>query len=212
MGVSGRIHEFEKWLADQPEMRIVVVGHSHFFKHMLHSERKMNNVDVCEYNFSNSAGPAAGANWPAVLLWRSARDEMRALIVLLSRGKPCARLMCRFRDTGAAMSMPGIPPSLPQDTLSRSQATTRITRGSSCSGGSAQRSPVHEICCLGRRVPLRWARARRRVGAVRWKGRARKKVCITLTDTLAAAACWLRRRSKQRLGLHSLAMRGRNAV
>ena len=54
MGVSGRIREFEEWLAKRPEKRIVVVGHSHFFKHMLHSERKMNNVDVCEWTFDGS--------------------------------------------------------------------------------------------------------------------------------------------------------------
>jgi len=47
-----RIYEFQKWLAEQPEERIAVVGHSLFFKNMLGLDFKFENCDVWELRFS----------------------------------------------------------------------------------------------------------------------------------------------------------------
>ena len=41
-----RIESFEKWLAEQPENKIVCVGHSQFFKAMLNLDFKFANCDV----------------------------------------------------------------------------------------------------------------------------------------------------------------------
>jgi len=45
-GLERRIRSFEKWLTRQPEERIVVVGHSQYFKKMLDWDCKFGNCDV----------------------------------------------------------------------------------------------------------------------------------------------------------------------
>jgi broad specificity phosphatase PhoE len=46
-----RIEEFEKWLAEQPENVIAVVGHSQYFKSMLGLPKKFKNCDVWSLQF-----------------------------------------------------------------------------------------------------------------------------------------------------------------
>jgi hypothetical protein len=46
-----RIEDFEKWLADQPENVIAVVGHSQYFKSMLGLPKKFKNCDVWSLQF-----------------------------------------------------------------------------------------------------------------------------------------------------------------
>lgn len=46
-----RIEEFEKWIAEQPENVIAVVGHSQYFKSMLGLPKKFKNCDVWSLQF-----------------------------------------------------------------------------------------------------------------------------------------------------------------
>ena len=46
-----RITEFEKWLGEQPEDVIAIVGHSQYFKSMLGLPKKFKNVDVWSLQF-----------------------------------------------------------------------------------------------------------------------------------------------------------------
>mmetsp|Transcript_46829 Transcript_46829/g.71627 ORF Transcript_46829/g.71627 Transcript_46829/m.71627 type:complete len:262 (+) Transcript_46829:91-876(+) len=49
-----RMTEFQKWLADQPEDRIALVGHSQYFKSMLGLDFKFGNCDVWQATFDAS--------------------------------------------------------------------------------------------------------------------------------------------------------------
>jgi len=49
-----RIAEFEKWLGEQPEDVIAVVGHSQYFKSMLGLPKKFKNCDVWSLQFDHS--------------------------------------------------------------------------------------------------------------------------------------------------------------
>lgn len=49
--VNVRIKEFEDWLDSQPEERIIVVGHSRYFKVMLDAEEVMDNCSILECTF-----------------------------------------------------------------------------------------------------------------------------------------------------------------
>lgn len=51
---KARVEYFEKWLADQPEDTIIVVGHSEYFKDMLNLDFKFGNCDVWKLNFDYS--------------------------------------------------------------------------------------------------------------------------------------------------------------
>ncbi|CAJ1943098.1 unnamed protein product [Cylindrotheca closterium] len=51
---KGRVEFFEKWLHDQPEDTIAVVGHSEFFKAMLGLDFKFGNCDVWKLTFNYS--------------------------------------------------------------------------------------------------------------------------------------------------------------
>mmetsp|Transcript_7864 Transcript_7864/g.11227 ORF Transcript_7864/g.11227 Transcript_7864/m.11227 type:complete len:255 (-) Transcript_7864:66-830(-) len=53
---SSRIAEFEKWISEQPEDVIAVVGHSQYFKSMLELDFKFGNCDVWEAQFDYSIG------------------------------------------------------------------------------------------------------------------------------------------------------------
>lgn len=48
---TSRIAQFEKWLCEQPEKVIVVVGHSQYFKSMLGLDYKFDNCDIWELKF-----------------------------------------------------------------------------------------------------------------------------------------------------------------
>ena len=49
-----RIDEFETWISNQDSHEnIVIVGHSQFFKAMLHLDFKFNNCDVWKFNYNN---------------------------------------------------------------------------------------------------------------------------------------------------------------
>eukprot|EP00980_Cylindrotheca_fusiformis_P015206 scaffold4222_cov115-Cylindrotheca_fusiformis.AAC.2 len=50
-----RVAEFEKWLSEQPEDSIAIVGHSEFFKSMLGLDFKFANCDVWQLTFNQSA-------------------------------------------------------------------------------------------------------------------------------------------------------------
>lgn len=50
-----RIDEFEAWLCEQPEDKIAIVGHSHYFKSMLNLPYKFGNCDVWEVKFKPSS-------------------------------------------------------------------------------------------------------------------------------------------------------------
>lgn len=47
-----RISDMEVWLAEQPEDRVALVGHSQFFKKMLNLDFKFGNCDVWEVEFN----------------------------------------------------------------------------------------------------------------------------------------------------------------
>jgi broad specificity phosphatase PhoE len=49
-----RIAEFEKWLGEQPEDVIAIVGHSQYFKSMLGLPKKFKNVDVWSLQFDST--------------------------------------------------------------------------------------------------------------------------------------------------------------
>jgi len=49
-----RIAEFEKWLGEQPEDVIAIVGHSQYFKSMLGLPKKFKNCDVWSLQFDSS--------------------------------------------------------------------------------------------------------------------------------------------------------------
>jgi len=49
-----RIANFEKWLTEQPEEKIAIVGHSQYFKAMLGLKYKFGNCDVWEVDFDPS--------------------------------------------------------------------------------------------------------------------------------------------------------------
>lgn len=53
--VKVRIKEFEDWLASRPEERVVVVGHSRYFKVMLGAEDVMDNCSIVKCLFNPSA-------------------------------------------------------------------------------------------------------------------------------------------------------------
>ena len=53
---TNRIASFEKWLAEQPETTIAVVGHSHYFQCMLGLNYKFRNCDVWRVTYDSSVG------------------------------------------------------------------------------------------------------------------------------------------------------------
>ena len=53
---TNRIAYFEKWLAEQPETTIAVVGHSHYFQCMLGLDYKFRNCDVWRVTYDSSVG------------------------------------------------------------------------------------------------------------------------------------------------------------
>mmetsp|Transcript_27629 Transcript_27629/g.60043 ORF Transcript_27629/g.60043 Transcript_27629/m.60043 type:complete len:770 (-) Transcript_27629:79-2388(-) len=53
---TNRIASFEKWLAEQPESVIAVVGHSHYFMCMLGLDYKFRNCDVWRVTYDSSVG------------------------------------------------------------------------------------------------------------------------------------------------------------
>ena len=53
---TNRIAYFEKWLAEQPETTIAVVGHSHYFQCMLGLDYKFCNCDVWRVTYDSSVG------------------------------------------------------------------------------------------------------------------------------------------------------------
>ena len=53
---TNRIASFEKWLAEQPETTIAVVGHSHYFQCMLGLNYKFCNCDVWRVTYDSSVG------------------------------------------------------------------------------------------------------------------------------------------------------------
>jgi broad specificity phosphatase PhoE len=59
-----RMAEFQRWLADQPEDNIALVGHSQYFKAMLGLDFKFGNCDVWQATFDASK-MAATAEVPA---------------------------------------------------------------------------------------------------------------------------------------------------
>uniref|UniRef100_A0A7S1ZJV2 Phosphoglycerate mutase n=1 Tax=Trieres chinensis TaxID=1514140 RepID=A0A7S1ZJV2_TRICV len=56
-----RIEEFERWLGEQPERTVAIVGHSQFFKAMLDLDYKFGNCEVWEMTFDAKAAAAAAA-------------------------------------------------------------------------------------------------------------------------------------------------------
>ena len=52
--MKGRIASFLEWLSARPEMSIVIVGHSAFFRDMLDTDVKMRNCEVRECFLTNS--------------------------------------------------------------------------------------------------------------------------------------------------------------
>ena len=53
---TNRIASFEKWLDEQPETTIAVVGHSHYFQCMLGLNYKFRNCDVWRVTYDSSVG------------------------------------------------------------------------------------------------------------------------------------------------------------
>lgn len=60
---KSRILDFEKWLAGRSESNLVVVGHSHYFRHMLGVDFKFSNCEIWKVKFNpeqvDSADPTA---------------------------------------------------------------------------------------------------------------------------------------------------------
>ena len=53
---TDRIASFERWLAEQPETIVAVVGHSHYFQCMLGLDYKFGNCDVWRVTYDSSVG------------------------------------------------------------------------------------------------------------------------------------------------------------
>lgn len=51
-----RIENFKRWLATREEQRILIVGHSQYFKRMLGQKSLMRNCDVWQCDFSTDTG------------------------------------------------------------------------------------------------------------------------------------------------------------
>lgn len=57
-----RLVDFENWLEQQPESRIVLVGHSQFFKALLHLDFKFGNCDVWKVEFDGQRVETSAEN------------------------------------------------------------------------------------------------------------------------------------------------------
>lgn len=57
--LDARVAEFGRHLLDRPEERVLVVGHSQFFKHMLRMGEKFKNCDVWRVRLEDRAGSPA---------------------------------------------------------------------------------------------------------------------------------------------------------
>jgi len=63
-----RILDFEKWVAQRNESNIIVVGHSHYFRHMLGVDFKFSNCEVWKAKFLPAFVEDADARkkWPTI--------------------------------------------------------------------------------------------------------------------------------------------------
>jgi len=52
---KNRISDFEKWLAQRKEPNIIVVGHSHYFRHMLGIDFKFSNCEIWKVKYHPEA-------------------------------------------------------------------------------------------------------------------------------------------------------------
>ena len=62
---QNRLKDLEKWLSEQSETKIVLVGHSQFFKSLLGLDFKFGNCDVWKSDFDYSLVSGAPAHQPA---------------------------------------------------------------------------------------------------------------------------------------------------
>mmetsp|Transcript_26502 Transcript_26502/g.76497 ORF Transcript_26502/g.76497 Transcript_26502/m.76497 type:complete len:617 (+) Transcript_26502:272-2122(+) len=78
---TNRIASFEKWLAEQPERKIAVVGHSHYFQCMLGLNYKFRNCDVWRVTYDSSVGlwtsPEEVKQTVRKDYWRQKEDKRR---------------------------------------------------------------------------------------------------------------------------------------
>jgi broad specificity phosphatase PhoE len=58
---KNRILDFERWIAQRNESNIVVVGHSHYFRHMLGVDFKFSNCEIWKVKFFPEAVESADA-------------------------------------------------------------------------------------------------------------------------------------------------------
>ena len=59
-----RVPRFKQWLAEQPEQRIVVVGHGGFFSACLPGNKRLRNCEIAEFGRRPAPGPGPGPGPP----------------------------------------------------------------------------------------------------------------------------------------------------
>jgi broad specificity phosphatase PhoE len=82
---KARMAEFEKWLAEQPEDRIALVGHSQYFKAMLGLDFKFGNCDVWQATFDASKMAAT----PEVLPVPAAEATVASETTVVDKDSTC---------------------------------------------------------------------------------------------------------------------------